>query len=87
MDFNHDLTNERFRPVFVSVAAHRGMEAYYIFKPFPNLSIYMSDQQCGQLMDALNSRDPLPKSDEQLDAEREDSPYAPGAGDVEELRG
>ena len=33
------------------------------------------------------TEDPAPESDAQIDAAREDSAYAPGAGDVEVLRG
>lgn len=38
-----------------------------------DLGIFLSDAQCLQIMDALNSRPPLPKTDAQIDAEAEEA--------------
>jgi hypothetical protein len=61
LTISHDHTTEfNYRPTFEAVAAHSEMGAYYRFKPTPDITLFMSDQQCGQLMDALASRPPLP---------------------------
>ena len=52
-----------------------------------DVTIFLSDADCKAIMDALGGRPPLPETDAQIDAAREDSAYAPGAGDVEVLRG
>ena len=60
--------------------------AYFEFH-VGDVVIFLSDEQRRQLCDVLTSAPPLPKSDEHIDAEREDSGFAPTAGDVEVLRG
>ena len=52
-----------------------------------DMVIFLSDADCKAIMDALGSRPPLPEPDAQIDAAREDSSHAPGAGDMEVLRG
>ena len=74
----------------VSAQPERGSEPAYFqlwLDHKMSVCIVLTDAQCRQLMDALNSRPPLPRTDAQIDVAREDSAFAPGAGDVEVLRG
>lgn len=64
-----------------------GSGPYYTLRISSELAAFLSDDQCRQLLEVLASRPPLPKSDAQIDAEREDTGFAPGAGDVEVFRG
>ena len=59
---------------------------YYEFH-VGDVVMFVTDERCRQLMDALGSRAPLPKSDAQIDAESEDTGFAPTMGDTEVFRG
>ena len=78
-----------FEPRVSAQPEHENQPAYFQLWLDHKMSvcIALTDAQCRQLMDALNSRPPLPKTDAQIDAEREDSSYAIGQGDVEVFRG
>jgi len=71
-----------------AVAPHDSIqEGYYRLRISQDLCLMISDDQCRQLLEVLGSRPPLPKSDAQIDAEREDTGFAPGAGGAEVFRG
>lgn len=74
------------RDLEVSIHAHSTMPSYYRVN-MAGVRMVITDAHRRQIIDCLASAPPLPKSDAQIDAEREDSAHVPGAGDVEVLRG
>jgi len=82
----HSRAPKRFPITIEAVAAHASMPAYYRIQ-LDGVRMVITDQHRRDIIDCLSSAPPLPKTDAQIDAEREDSAWAPTMGDVEVLRG
>jgi hypothetical protein len=82
----HSYGPDQFPITIEAVEAHSGMPAYYRID-LAGVRVVITDAHRRQILDCLASAPPLPKSDAQIDAEREDSAYAIGQGDCEVLRG
>ena len=75
--FNVNLHANRYLDdVQPSISANHGVESdpgnpYYTLH-YGDLSIFLSDAQCRQLLDVLSSRPELPKTDAELDRDAAD---------------
>lgn len=86
----YDPTNSQgeFAVSIEAVAPHEHVpNPYYRLKFAQEICMILGEHECRKLMEVLGSRPQLPKSDAQIDAEREDSGYALSGGDVEVFHG
>jgi len=67
---NHD---KHFRARIEAVAVHDHVDQpYYSLALGWDVTIFLSDADCKAIMDALGGRPPLPETDAQIDAAREE---------------
>jgi len=82
----HSYAPAKFPISIEAVEAHSDMPAYYRVE-MAGVRMVITDAHRRQIIDCLASAPQLPKSDAQIDAEREDGAYAMGQADCEVLRG
>lgn len=66
----HANIDEEFAVRIEAVSAHDGLDEPYYRMKFGNnlITVFLTDVQRRQIIDALSSAEPLPKSDAQIDA-------------------
>ena len=83
----HTCAPEHFPITIEAVAARAGWMPGYYRVQLDGVRMVITDQHRRDIIDCLANAPRLPKSDEQIDADRENDSYAIGQGDVEVFRG